>query len=79
MKKYYLLILSLLLFSCSADSSNEELDYSSLSSNSNSNSNSGNCYYNGHKLYVGEQGGCYYYNSSGNKTYVDRSYCVGCN
>jgi len=31
--------------------------------------------YNGHQLYKGSQGGCYYINSSGNKTYVDRSYC----
>lgn len=31
--------------------------------------------YNGHQLYKGSQGGCYYYNSNDNKTYVDRSYC----
>ncbi|KXK56936.1 MAG: hypothetical protein UZ07_CHB004001105 [Chlorobi bacterium OLB7] len=31
--------------------------------------------YNGHTLYTGPKGGCYYYASSGNKTYVDRSYC----
>lgn len=31
--------------------------------------------YNGHTLYKGSQGGCYYYNDQGNKTYVDRSYC----
>ncbi|MFY0631183.1 MAG: hypothetical protein JXR05_12435 [Flavobacteriaceae bacterium] len=31
--------------------------------------------YNGHTLYTGPQGGCYYYNSSNNKTYVDRSNC----
>lgn len=33
------------------------------------------CYYNKHPLHVGPKGGCYYINSSGNKTYVDRSYC----
>lgn len=33
------------------------------------------CYYNGHLLHRGPQGGCYYYNSSGDKVYVDRSYC----
>ncbi|MBN8825488.1 MULTISPECIES: hypothetical protein [unclassified Spirosoma] len=27
------------------------------------------------KLYKGPQGGCYYINSNGNKTYVDRSLC----
>lgn len=31
--------------------------------------------YNGRTLYKGPQGGCYYINSNGNKTYVDRSYC----
>ena len=37
---------------------------------------SGSCgYYNGHKLYKGPQGGCYYINSNDNKTYVDRSEC----
>lgn len=36
------------------------------------------CYYNGHLLHVGPQGGCYYINSNGNQTYVDRSECAGC-
>jgi hypothetical protein len=31
--------------------------------------------YNGHQLYTGPKGGCFYYNSNGNKTYVDRSNC----
>jgi hypothetical protein len=31
--------------------------------------------YNGHVLYTGPKGGCYYYNSNNNKTYVDRSEC----
>ncbi len=26
-------------------------------------------------LYTGPEGGCYYYNSNGNKSYVDRSEC----
>lgn len=40
-------------------------------------SNSGGCTYNGHQLYVGSRGGCYYY-SGNSKEYVDRSYCSGC-
>jgi hypothetical protein len=32
-------------------------------------------YYNGNRLYLGPKGGCYYINSAGNKTYVDRSDC----
>lgn len=31
--------------------------------------------YKSKQLYKGPQGGCYYINSNGNKTYVDRSYC----
>lgn len=31
--------------------------------------------HNGKTLYQGPKGGCYYINSSGNKTYVDRSEC----
>lgn len=31
--------------------------------------------YNGKPLLVGPRGGCYYINSNGNKTYVDRSFC----
>lgn len=35
------------------------------------------CSYNGHELYVGKRGGCYYY-SGNSKVYVDRSYCAEC-
>ncbi|AFL79712.1 hypothetical protein Aeqsu_0186 [Aequorivita sublithincola DSM 14238] len=31
--------------------------------------------HNGQTLYEGPEGGCYYYNGNGNKTYVDRSEC----
>lgn len=31
--------------------------------------------YNGKHLYTGPRGGCYYYNSNKNKTYVDRKEC----
>lgn len=31
--------------------------------------------YNGHTLYKGSQGGCYYLKSNGEKEYVDRSRC----
>jgi hypothetical protein len=34
--------------------------------------------HNGNKLWTGPRGGCYYYNSSNNKTYVDRSECNTC-
>lgn len=33
-------------------------------------------YHNGKKLYKGPEGGCYYINSKGNKTYVNRSECT---
>ncbi|MFZ4931594.1 hypothetical protein [Chryseobacterium sp. Mn2064] len=48
------------------------------SSYSNVYSSSRGCTYNGHTLYVGERGGCYYYTGS-SKKYVDRSYCSTCN
>ena len=47
------------------------------STRSYSESNRG-CTYNGHQLYVGERGGCYYMAGS-SKEYVDRGYCSGCN
>lgn len=31
--------------------------------------------HNGKELWTGLEGGCYYKNSNGNKTYVDRSEC----
>jgi hypothetical protein len=43
---------------------------------SNSSSNTIDCgTHNGKQLYKGPQGGCYYINDSGNKTYVDASEC----
>ena len=39
-------------------------------------SNTTNCgWYNGKPTYEGPNGGCYYINSNGNKTYVDHQYC----
>lgn len=41
-----------------------------------SSDDSGGCgMYNGKSVTEGPEGGCYYINSNGNKTYVDRSYC----
>lgn len=47
----------------------------SLSSCGSDDSNPSCGTYNGKTVYKGPQGGCYYNNSSGNKEYVDRSYC----
>lgn len=56
------------------------LSFTSCARNGDSDGDSnGRCTYNGHTLYVGEKGGCYYLSSGGNKEYVDRSYCSGCN
>lgn len=41
-------------------------------------SKSRGCTYNGHTLYVGKRGGCYYM-AGNSKEYVDRSYCSSCN
>lgn len=36
------------------------------------------CTYNGHTLFIGKRGGCYYM-AGNSKEYVDRSYCSNCN
>jgi hypothetical protein len=41
----------------------------------NPGSSSGCGTYNGKSLFKGSDGGCYYINSNGNKTYVSRSLC----
>jgi len=74
MKKALSILSFLFLLSCSTDSATDS-DSPSSNNNSNNNSGSGPCKYNGHTLYKGAEGGCYYYNSSGNKQYVERSYC----
>lgn len=44
--------------------------------NSGGSGSSGGCgTHNGHQLYKGPDGGCYYINDNGNKTYVERSEC----
>lgn len=51
---------------------------SSCEGSGSSSDNSEFCSYNGKALHVGEKGGCYYINSTGNKEYVDKSYCKNC-
>ncbi len=67
MKKYFSIItlLILLTLSCTTDSEEVEVDLERTCGT-----------YNGKTLYTGPQGGCYYYNSNNNKTYVDRSHCT---
>ena len=54
----------LMLLGCSKDDSSDPESFVS-----------GGCKYNGKSLYRGPEGGCYYINSNGNKTYVDRYHC----
>ena len=50
--------------------------FSSCEKEDSSDNSSASCgTYNGHILYKGPEGGCYYYNSNQNKTYVERSEC----
>lgn len=64
MKKYFfILLISFVLSSC--DSSSD------ASASCGTKIVSGQT----HQLYKGSQGGCYYINSAGNKSYVDRSDC----
>lgn len=63
MKKTLFIIIALFTIgSCSSDDSKDSKNTSCGS-------------YNGQVLHLGEQGGCYYINSNGNKTYVERSNC----
>ena len=64
MKKILSTLLVLIFISSAPGSS--DYDY---------NGSSGCGTYNGHSLYKGPKGGCYYFNSKGNKVYVDRSLC----
>lgn len=52
------------------------LSFICLCTLTNCSSDDGGCgTHSGKALYKGPEGGCYYINSSGNKTYVDRSEC----
>lgn len=62
--KKILLILFVLFLSCGTGGSSDDDDGITVCGT-----------YNGHTLYKGPKGGCYYINSNKNKTYVDRSYC----
>ena len=62
--KRFLVFTLLLIFSMSCTSSNELV------------SEERECgAHKGKSLFVGPKGGCYYFNSNGNKEYVDRSEC----
>lgn len=66
MKKIFTcLFVGVLFFGCGGD----EPSPSSATTGSNCGT------HNGQTLHLGPQGGCYYNNSNGNKTYVDRKEC----
>jgi hypothetical protein len=64
--KNFLILLSVFLFVACSKAGDE----STPSSNSNPCGT-----HNGKQLYKGSQGGCYYINSNGNKTYVEAGEC----
>jgi hypothetical protein len=67
------LIFLLSFYSCELEQ-NSDLD--SISDSNSSSNNEWKCgTHNGKTLWTGPRGGCYYYNSNDNKTYVDRSEC----
>jgi hypothetical protein len=71
MKKKFRFILALLLSLAMVNCSDSSASYDD--DNTNYSRSCGT--YNGHNLYKGPNGGCYYINSKGNKTYVDRKHC----
>jgi hypothetical protein len=61
------LIVCSVFISCSKEEDNQTQDNSVTT---------GSCgYYNDKPTYKGPNGGCYYWNSNGNKTYVESKYC----
>lgn len=77
MKKRIILLtaISFINFS-SCTTSDDGIEAINASSSSNSIDVEIKCgFHNGNQLWKGPQGGCYYYNSNGNKTYVERSEC----
>lgn len=74
----FLLTFSVFVLSCGKTTESDSGSSSSSGSNTGTGSgtSAGGCgSYNGHQLYKGSDGGCYYINSNGNKTYVERSKC----
>ena len=74
MKKLLLTSLCLLIFCCSTSDDNSSDDNSS---DGNSERFCKEIEISGQlrRLYIGPEGGCYYYNSKQNKSYVDRDLC----
>ena len=69
MKRYrYILIIVICLFACNKSETtpdtNSEETYKQCGKHTS-----------GQTLYKGLKGGCFYYNSNGNKTYIDRNEC----
>ena len=69
MRKLIIIFISIINLSCliSCDSSEDEPEETRTEWECGT--------HNGNILYTGPKGGCYYYNSNNNKTYVDRSEC----
>jgi len=67
MKRFcYILFLSVVVLACSKEND--------IGSDTETYTPCGT-YKSGQKLYQGSKGGCFYYNSNGNKEYVERSAC----
>lgn len=71
-----LFIICLLFVFCSCSSDVENLENEDITTTENVGKTEWRCgTHNGHKLFTGPRGGCYYYNSKRNKIYVDRKEC----
>ncbi|WP_420571934.1 hypothetical protein [Kordia sp.] len=74
--KIVLITLSFIsLLACSSTDDSIDTDLGTTGSSSDVDTEIKCGFHNGNQLWKGPQGGCYYYNSSGNKTYVDRDEC----
>ncbi len=70
MKKLIIILFAFFIACSTSETNDEEFKYDN---NTLSEWKCGT--HNGKQLWTGPQGGCYYKNSNGNKTYVDRSEC----
>lgn len=75
-RNFWVILLMLLVAGCGKGSDKINPAPSSTPVSTSTSGPGNDCgYHNGKMLYLGSQGGCYYYNTNGNKTYVSRSEC----
>jgi len=73
MKSLKIILITLIFISLSACTSTDDTTEVEIQTTTEVDIKCG--FHNGNQLWKGPEGGCYYINSNGNKTYVDRDEC----